>query len=443
MNITRENKDNLNAVLSVAIAKGDYSEKVEKILKDYRKNANIPGFRKGKVPMGMIKKQYGQAVLVDEVNKLLQDSLNKYIQDEKLDVLGNPLPMPQDNLDWKQDDFTFEFELGLAPEFDVNFDNKEKITHYKITADQEMIDEQIKLIQRQYGKLETRQEVKTGFNVVVEITNQDQAIKNETTLQLKDLAKDAQKSLKGTKIGDSVQLNSKGLFENEEDLGRFLGLEKEDAEALGELDLTFEIKEINEEIPAELNQELFDKYTGEEAKLTSEEELINFIKEQAAEQFVQHSDQQLLNDVSAHLIENTKFELPGEFLTKWIQQTAEKELSNEEAKQEYENSEKGIRYQLIESKIIKENDLKVEPKEMKAMMMDRIKQQMAQYGGANMPDEQLEGFADQMLANQEESRKIAEQVMNAKILEVYKEKLNLKEKEVSFKEFADEAYKQQ
>ncbi|MFO7701660.1 trigger factor [Psychroflexus maritimus] len=443
MNITRENKDNLNAVLSVAIAKGDYSEKVEKILKDYRKNANIPGFRKGKVPMGMIKKQYGQAVLVDEVNKLLQDSLNKYIQDEKLDVLGNPLPMPQDNLDWKQDDFTFEFELGLAPEFDVNFDNKEKITHYKITADQEMIDEQIKLIQRQYGKLETRQEVKTGFNVVVEITNQDQAIKNETTLQLKDLAKDAQKSLKGTKIGDSVQLNSKGLFENEEDLGRFLGLEKEDAEALGELDLTFEIKEINEEIPAELNQELFDKYTGEEAKLTSEDELINFIKEQAAEQFVQHSDQQLLNDVSAHLIENTKFELPGQFLTKWIQQTAEKELSDEEAKQEYENSEKGIRYQLIESKIIKENDLKVEPKEMKAMMMDRIKQQMAQYGGANMPDEQLEGFADQMLANQEESRKIAEQVMNAKILEVYKEKLNLKEKEVSFKEFADEAYKQQ
>lgn len=443
MNITRENKDNLNAVLSVAIAKGDYSEKVEKILKDYRKNANIPGFRKGKVPMGMIKKQYGQAVLVDEVNKLLQDSLNKYIRDEKLDVLGNPLPMPQDNLDWKQDDFTFEFELGLAPEFDVNFDNKEKITHYKITADQEMIDEQIKLIQRQYGKLETRQEVKTGFNVVVEITNQDQAIKNETTLQLKDLSKDAQKSLKGTKIADSVQLNSKGLFENEEDLGRFLGLEKEDAEALGELDLTFEIKEINEEIPAELNQELFDKYTGEEAKLTSEDELINFIKEQAAEQFVQHSDQQLLNDVSAHLIENTKFELPGQFLTKWIQQTAEKELSNEEAKQEYENSEKGIRYQLIESKIIKENDLKVEPKEMKAMMMDRIKQQMAQYGGANMPDEQLEGFADQMLANQEESRKIAEQVMNAKILEVYKEKLNLKEKEVSFKEFADEAYKQQ
>ena len=443
MNITRENKDNLNAVLSVAIAKGDYSEKVEKILKDYRKNANIPGFRKGKVPMGMIKKQYGQAVLVDEVNKLLQDSLNKYIQDEKLDVLGNPLPMPQDNLDWKQDDFTFEFELGLAPEFDVNFDNKEKITHYKITADQEMIDEQIKLIQRQYGKLETRQEVKTGFNVVVEITNQDEAIKNETTLQLKDLAKDAQKSLKGTKIGDSVQLNSKGLFEKEEDLGRFLGLEKEDAEALGELDLTFEIKEINEEIPAELNQELFDKYTGEEGKLTSEEELKNFIKEQAAEQFVQHSDQQLLNDVSAHLIENTKFELPGEFLTKWIQQTAEKELSDEEAKQEYENSEKGIRYQLIESKIIKENDLKVEPKEMKAMMMDRIKQQMAQYGGANMPDEQLEGFADQMLANQEESRKIAEQVMNAKILEVYKEKLNLKEKEVSFKEFADEAYKQQ
>lgn len=442
MNITRENKDNLNAVLSVAIEKNDYSEKVEKILKDYRKNANIPGFRKGKVPMGMIKKQYGQAVLVDEVNKLLQDSLNNYIQDEKLDVLGNPLPMPQDNLDWKQDDFTFEFELGLAPEFDVNFDNKEAITHYKITADDEMIDEQIKLIQRQYGKLETRQKVKEGFNVVVEFTNQDEAIKNETTIQLKDFSKDAQKALSGSKIGDTVQLNSKGLFEKEDDLARFLGLEQEDAAGLGEIDLTIEVKEISEEIPAELNQELFDKYTGEEGKISSEEELRNFIKDQAAEQFVQHSDQQLLNDVSTYFIENIEFDLPGEFLTKWIQQTAEKELSDEEAKEEYQNSEKGIRYQLIESKIIKENDLKVEPKEMKAMMMDRIRQQMAQYGGANMPDEQLEGFADQMLSNQEESRKIAEQVMNAKILEVYKEKLNLKEKEVTFKEFADEAYKQ-
>ena len=153
MNITRENVDALNAVVKVDIAKEDYSDKVEKILIDYRKTANIPGFRKGHVPMGMVKKQYGKAVLVDEVNKLLQDAFNKYLTEEKLDVLGQPLPKTQDEIDWNSEGFSFEFELGLAPEFDVKLKGKKAITHYNIVADDKMIDEQIERIQKQYGKL--------------------------------------------------------------------------------------------------------------------------------------------------------------------------------------------------------------------------------------------------------------------------------------------------
>jgi trigger factor len=153
MNITRENKDALNAVVKIDIEKSDYADKVEKILTDYKKSANIPGFRKGQVPMGLIKKQYGKAVLVDEVNKLLQDALGKYLNDEKLDVLGNPLPKQQDNIDWDADAFSFEFEIGLSPEFDIKLNGRKAITQYTIVADNKMVEDQIKNIQKQYGQL--------------------------------------------------------------------------------------------------------------------------------------------------------------------------------------------------------------------------------------------------------------------------------------------------
>ncbi|MGM0634690.1 MAG: trigger factor [Bacteroidota bacterium] len=440
MNITRENKDELNAVVKVEVEKNDYSPKVEKILKDYRKNANIPGFRKGHVPMGMIKRQYGQAVLVDEVNKLLQESLNNYINEEKLDVLGNPIPKQQDDFDWDKDNYTFEFEVGLAPEIKVNFDNKKPITHYNIQPEDEMIDDQIKLIQRQFGKLVSQNEVKEAYTVSGKFINEDQAIENETSFKLDKIkGKKNKESFIGSKVGDTLQLKSKNLFEETTDVATHLGIDQEKAEGLA-VDLVFEITEVNEEIPAELNQELFDKYTREEGKVTSEEELKNLIKEQAAEQFKQQSDQQLLNDVTEYLIESTSFELPAEFLQKWMQVSGENELSKDAAKEEYEKSEKGIRYQLIESNLAKEHNIEVTAEEVKSAMKDRLKMQMAQYGGGSLPDEQLEQFAAQMLSNEEEARKVSQQVISEKLLDLYKEKLNLEEKTVSFKEFADEVY---
>lgn len=440
MNITREDKDQLNSVVKINIEKDDYSPKVDKVLKDYRKTANIPGFRKGMVPMGMIKKQYGQAVLVDEVNKLLQDSLNSYITEEKLDILGNPLPKPQDDLNWESDEYTFEFELGLAPEFEVTLEGEGPVTYYNISADDEMIDNQIKTIQRQYGKLVTQDEVKDGFTVVGTFHNEEEGIENEATFKVEDIdGKINKKELLGAKVGDQVTLKSNKLFKDDETLARHLSLEQDKVDGL-KVDLTFTIKEINEQILAELNQELFDKAFGE-GEVTSEEEAKAKIAEQSKQTFQQQGDQQFFNDVTEHLIEKANIELPSEFLQKWLQTQGEKELTPEEAKEEYEKSEKGIKYQLIEAKIAKDNDIKVEIEDVKKVAKEKIKMQMMQFGQMDFPEDQMDGIIQNLMSNQEQVRQFSEEVMVQKLLQLYKDKMEVEEKEVTYKEFVDKIYK--
>lgn len=440
MNITREDKDQLNSVVKINIEKDDYSPKVDKVLKDYRKTANIPGFRKGMVPMGMIKKQYGQAVLVDEVNKLLQDSLNSYITEEKLDILGNPLPKPQDDLNWESDEYTFEFELGLAPEFEVTLEGEGPVTYYNISADDEMIDNQIKTIQRQYGKLVTQDEVKDGFTVVGTFHNEEEGIENEATFKVEDIdGKTNKKELLGAKVGDQVTLKSNKLFKDDETLARHLGLEQDKVDGL-KVDLTFTIKEINEQVLAELNQELFDKAFGE-GEVTSEEEAKAKIAEQSKQTFQQQGDQQFFNDVTEHLIEKANIELPSEFLQKWLQTQGEKELTPEEAKEEYEKSEKGIKYQLIEAKIAKDNDIKVEIEDVKKVAKEKIKMQMMQFGQMDFPEDQMDGIIQNLMSNQEQVRQFSEEVMVQKLLQLYKDKMEVEEKEVTYKEFVDKIYK--
>ena len=286
MQITKEQIDALNAVVTVAISKEDYSDKVEQILKNYRKQANIPGFRKGQVPMGLIKKQYGKAVLVDEVNKLLQDNLNKYLTEEKLDVLGNPLPKQQDNFNWEAEDFAFQFELGLAPDFDVALKTKKAITHYKIVADKKMVNDQIDRITKQFGKIVSKNEVGSTDEIGGTFVNEENGIENKTVIELEKLkSKKALNSLTAKKIGDEVTLKSKGLFKENYLLAASLGIDREKAEGL-DCDLKFIISEINERVPAELNQELFDKLFGEGA-ISSEAELRERLKEDAENQFEQ------------------------------------------------------------------------------------------------------------------------------------------------------------
>ncbi|GGD22069.1 trigger factor [Hyunsoonleella pacifica] len=439
MNITRENLDALNAVVKVDIAKEDYSDKVDKILSDYRKTANIPGFRKGHVPMGMVKKQYGKAVLVDEVNKLLQDALNKYLTEEKLDVLGQPLPKQKDDINWDADGFSFEFELGLAPEFDVNLKSKKAITHYNIVADDKMIDEQIERIQKQYGKLVPQDVVEKDSEITGAYKNEENEIDNTVTLTLdKFKGKATAKKFIGAKAGDVITLKTKGLYEDDHDLMHALKVSHDEAHGL-EIEVTFTISEINKRELADLDQELFDKLFPSK-EVTSVTELKTKIKEDAEKQFKQQSDQKLLNDVTEYLVDSTKFDLPAEFLTKWMQTSGEKEMDEAQAKEEYEKSEKSLRYQLIEGKLIQDNDIQVTIEDIKGHAKEMIKAQMAQFGQMNPSDEELEGIAARVLGNQEEARRISEQLISQKLIELYKEKANLKAKELSYEKFVKEVY---
>ena len=439
MNITRENVDALNAIVTVAVAKEDYSDKVAKILADYRKNANIPGFRKGAVPMSVIQKQYGKAVLLDEVNKLLQKSLNDYLVEEKLDILGNPLPKVTEDFNWDKEDFKFEFELGLAPEFNVDLTAKTNVTRFTIVADETMLNEQVERIQKQYGKLIPKDKVEEGFDVSGTFSNEEKGIENRTTFSL-DIFKDKKtaKEFIGKKVGDVVVLNTKGLFDDDHKLMDYLKVAHDDVHGL-DVDVNFTIEEINATELAELNQELFDKLFGE-GNVKSVEELKAKIKEDAEGQFAQQADQKFLNDVTESLIDNTKFDLPAEFLKKWIQNAGENPLTAEQAEQEYEKSEKGLRYQLIEGKVIVENNLQTTFEELKAFTANLIKKQMMQFGQMNPTDEEVDGIVARVLSNQDEIKRLSEQIMSEKMINLYKEKVPAKTKEVSYQDFIKEMY---
>lgn len=439
MNITRENIDELNAVVKVDIEKSDYSDKVEKILSDYRKTASVPGFRKGHVPMGMVKKQYGKAVLVDEVNKLLQDALNKYLTEEKLDVLGHPLPKPQDNLDWDAEQLSFEFELGLAPEFSVDLSPKKAITHYTIIADDKMIDEQVESIQKQYGKLVSQEEVSKDSEVTGVYSNEEKGIENRVTLTLdKFKGKATEKKFIGAKVGDVITLKTKGLYSDDHELMHALKVSHDEVHDL-DIEVNFTISEINNRELADLDQDLFDKLFGKDI-VKSVTELKEKIKEDAEKQFKQQADQKLLNDVTEYLVDSTKFELPAEFLQKWIQTSGEQPLDEVQAKEEYEKSEKGLRYQLIEGKLVGDNNIQVTMEDVTGHTKEMIKAQMAQFGQMNPSEEELDGIASRVLTNQEEVRRISEQIISQKLLSFYKENVKLKEKEVTYENFVKEVY---
>lgn len=439
MKITRKDIDSLNAVLTVEIAKEDYSGKVEKMLNDYRKNANIPGFRKGHVPMGMVRKQYGKAILVEEVNKLLQDTLQKYLTEEKLNILGNPLPKNESEINWDSDNFSFEFELGLSPNFDIDLKAKE-VKQFKIIADEKMLNNQVKTIRKQYGKLVSKNEIEKGDEITGTFTSEEKEIEKKTTLSTDDInGKDQLKALIGAKVGDNVTLKTKEMFADSHENQKYLGVSHDDAHGL-DIEVSFKIEEVNSRKMAELNQELYDKLFGGEGVVTSEEELKAKIKEDAEGQFAQQSDQKLLNDVVDSLIENTKFDLPKEFLQRWIAMTGEIRLSEEDAKAEFERSEKGLRYQLIEGKLRAENKLHVTFDELKDYSKSMIKVQMAQFGQLDPTEEELESIAARILSNKEEVERLSEQMNTTKMLNFFKENAKLKTEEITYDKFIKDAY---
>jgi trigger factor len=439
MNITRNNVDALNAIVTVEVSKADYAQKVEKTLADYRKNAAIPGFRKGAVPMSLIHKQYGKAVLLEEVNKVLQENLNRYIQQEKLDILGNPLPKVTEDFNWDAEDFKFDFELGFAPTFSVDLAAKNDLVQYKIIADETMLNAQVARIQKQYGKIVSQTVVAEGNDVSGIFTNEEKGINNRTTLDMEMFA-DAKtaKAFIGKKVGDVVTLKTKGLFNDDHKLMDVLAIGHDDVHGL-DIEVTFTIDEVVGYEPANLDQELFDKLFGSKV-VTSVDELKAKIKEDAEQQFEQQSNQKFLNDVTESLIANTKFELPSAFLKRWIQSAGEVPLTAEQAEEEYTKSENGLRYQLIEGRVMADNNLQITFEELKDFTSGLIKKQMAQFGQMNPTDEDVQGIVARVMSNQDEVKRLSEQVMSEKMLNLFKEKVKAKTKEVNYEDFIKAMY---
>ena len=439
MHISRKDSDSLNSIITVTIDQRDYISKVEEVLKNYRKTANIPGFRKGNVPIGMIKKQYEKPVKADEVNKLLQEKLDNFIKDEKLAILGNPLPIINKDLDWTSKSLEFNFEIGLSPKFEINFNTRKKVTHFKIIADDKMINDQQETIRKQYGKIVTRNEIKNEYEITGNFESKENNINTTSTFSVTDFKSKKNKDLLlESKPGDIVKFALTNLFVDSKKTRSILGI-AEDKVSILTGEILIEIKEVNERILADLNQELFDKiYISGTIKSVKEFKLK--IAEGIEKQVEQQSDQKLLNDVTEFLIKNTKFNLPNEFLIKWIQNSGKETLSIDKAREEFSKSEKGIRYQLIEGKIIADNKLQVKIEELRGFAKEMILNQMRQYGQTIPSDKEIEEIINRILSNKDEIKRIQEQLMSKKLLNFYKNNIPLNLKKVNFESFVSEAY---
>ena len=439
MNITQESIDDLNAKLKVEVSAKDYEAKVQDVIVNYRKTASIPGFRKGKVPMGQVKKMIGKSVLIDEVNKLLQEAIYKHITENKVEVLGNPLPLTSE-VDWDNaTDFTFEYEMGLAPEFKVALDKKGKFEFFKIVADKKMVDHYVNDMAKRYGKMTQPAKSEKTDLIMGEFTQLDadgnlfEGGINHTASVALDIIQDkkAQKTLVGLAEGDEVKLRVNKDFSN--DAHHMLNIKKEDLETL-DADFNFKVNKISRMEPAELNQELFDKTFGKDT-VKSKKEFRAKIKEEVEKSFVSESDNKLKNDVILHLIKKTKMSLPDTFLKKWLVTTNEQGLTAEQVEAEYEQYSKSLKWQLIENKIIKEHNLEVKNEDVLAHAKELIISNFAQYGQPAPEDKKLEEIAIQVLGNEEERKKIYNQLYDVKTMALYKEKFTLKDKEVTYDEF--------
>ena len=438
MKVSKKDIDKLNSIISIDIEKNDFESNVENVLKDYRKRANIPGFRKGHTPIGLIKKQYGLSVKVDEINKLIQKGLSDYLSNEKLAILGNPVPVEKNNIDWNADKLTFDFEIGLSPKLEVSLKNKKAIPSFEIDVDKKMIDDQIKNIQNQYGKLLAQNRIEDDFEINGNFKNEDFKIDNKSNFKLKDIkGKTNKELLKKLTIGDSVELKTKGLFTKDSDLTFHLKIDDQKKDEIKVVN--FSLTEINKRVPADLDQELFDKLFGKNS-IKSVTELKDKLKKDAESNFANQTDQKLLNDITEHLIDNTKFELPEKFLKKWMQTAGEKKLTEQEANEEYEKSEKGLRYQLIEAKIIEQNDIKIDHIKIKDFAKELIKSQMKQYGQNSPEEKELESIAQRILSNKDEVKRISDQLLSKELLELFKNNLKFKKNKVSYEKFIEMAY---
>jgi trigger factor len=442
MNISKENTDSLNAVLKIELSAADYQERVDKVLSDYRKNADMPGFRKGKVPMGVVKKRYGISVKVEEINKLLSDSVSKYIMEEKLDILGNPLPKESSPIDWeKQEKFVFEYELGLAPDFEVKISKRNKLPFYVIKADDAMIDKYADDIAKRYGKMSSPEKVEDKdlvYGTFLELDTEGNVVEDGVTNQA-SVSLDAIKTKKlkneflGSEKGTVITLDPKKNFQSDTDAAAMLNIDKEAFSSLN-AKFSFTIENISRMEPAALDVELFDKVYGV-GVVKNVKEFRAKIAAEAENMFVAESDRKFQNEAVEFLLDKTSFDLPEEFLKRWMQSVSEKPITLAEIDSEFEGYKKSLKWQIIENKIATENKLSVSREEAIRQAKKLITAQMAQYGQMSPEEEQLEQYAQQILANKEEEKNVYDRVFASKMTSFFKEAFKLEEKEISYDDF--------
>lgn len=445
MNISQEKIDSLNAVVTINIKPEDYQPRVEKAIKDHAKKAKIPGFRPGMVPPAHIKKMYGKSILVDEVNNLLSDTLNNYINEQQLEVLGQPLPKMDDSKQYNwdfADDFEFNYEVGLAPAFEVDFSSKDKVTQYVIKADKETLESRIKNIRKSYGKM-TNPDVSADGDVLyaelVQLSPDgsvfDGGVSNTTSVRLDQVQDEKiKKSLIGLKKGDEVTLDVQKAYNN--DATRIAAILKVDDATAAELKSNFRltVKNVNRLEESDLNQEFFDKLFGE-GTVTTEEEFRNKITEEVEAMFAQDAERKLQNDLYKLAIEKATFQLPDEFLKRWLKATNEK-LTEEELTGGYEDFAKNLKWTLLENKIIKDNKIEIKYEEVFAAAKQRLEAQFRMYSPQALSEEQLGQYTVQYLQNKDEANKIFEEVKAVKALDYLKGVVTLENKEVDAKDFS-------
>jgi trigger factor len=443
MKLTQSKAKDLMATITVELVAADYSEKVDKVLKDYRKTADVPGFRKGKTPMAIINKKYRTSVIVEEVNKLLQDELYKHISAEKVRVLGSPMPIDETPIDWENtEDFTFQYEVGLAPEFDVKITAKDKLNYYKIKADAKLVDGYCTDIAKRYGKMSNPEVSVEGDLIFCAISQLDvdgnvmsNGISNEATVAMEYIA-DAKikKQFVGVKKDDVLKVNVMKAFTNHADLGSMLNVSHDALHNLTSEEFQFTVKNINQLAPAELTTELFDKVYGE-GTVKDVKEFKAKVQEEAEGQFVGESDRMLKNDIVTYFIEKLKLQMPDDFLKRWLVQTSEQPITMEMLATEYDMYAKSLQWQLIENKILENYEVKVTQEDVLNQTKKLIGSQMKQYGQPEGDDAQLTDIATNILKNEEERKKIYDQIFDERTLVVYKENFKLTEKNVTYDEF--------
>jgi trigger factor len=444
MNITKENIDDLNSVLKVKIEKTDYEDKVETVLKDYRKKATIKGFRPGMVPIGLIKKMYGRAVQIDEINKVVTENIQKYITDEKLEILGDPLPKAdeQDKIDFEtQQDFTFSFELGLTPPFELKLSKKNKVNQYEIIVDEKMRSQYFENYTRRYGELkkadqiEEKDVVKGKIEAIDENGNviPEGPSVEETSLGI-DIIKDKKikKEFIGKNIHDTIDFDLKKAFPNDTEIAGILHKKKEEVADLG-ANYRFTVNEISRFYPAELGKELFDRIFGE-GVINSEEEFMKKIEEEIVANLKRESDFKLMMDIKNMTMEKTDFQLPEEFLKKWLLRVNEKSTA-EQIEKEFDSFRKDLKWQLIRNKVARDNEVKISEEELQKESENITRYQFQQYGLFYATDEQIVNYAKETLKRDEDAKRIADKILDEKVILLIKELVKLENKSVTTEEF--------